>query len=519
MQSFKSAALSRGAFAFRFTNTVAAALILIALLVPLSHGFRVPAVPMDEGSLLVYPERILKGDLPYRDFETFYGPANLWMLGCAYKFFGANIFIERAIGLIYRLVILTGIYGLARKRGTLLAVGCTAISGFLLICTWLAAYAWMGAIACGLWSICLAGKTDSQSRCLFGGVLAGCALLFRIDLGLAVIVSGLPLFWVMSLRGKINYLSGAAVALLPLLVLTIAAGTNEVLNNLFVFPVMYSSPARHLPISSARSDVVALFIAHAVASLVNVTAGMVAMDDKSHRKEARLFLAVALFGLGLTHQVVQRMDPLHMLFAALVSLPLLPVSVDMLLSRWRSELAHRSGGWAAFGLLVILALTVPKFSRIVWQETSAALAFSQKNAFFLERNGRAFPFPDQQLAMSAGRMLDELQTLSSPGQRLFVGPADLRRTNSCDTFVYHLLPQLEPASYFLEMNPLSANRPQSRLAADVASADWLVLNRQWDSWQEPNRSAEFGSDAPNTVVRNRFERLDEFGPYLLYRKR
>src|ERR1043166_4235386 len=155
MQSFKSAALSRGAFAFRFTNTVAAALILIALLVPLSHGFRVPAVPMDEGSLLVYPERILKGDLPYRDFETFYGPANLWVLGCAYKFFGANIFVERAIGLIYRVVILTGIWVLTHKRGTLLAVGCTAISGFLLVCTWLAAYAWMGAIACGLWSVYL----------------------------------------------------------------------------------------------------------------------------------------------------------------------------------------------------------------------------------------------------------------------------------------------------------------------------------------------------------------------------
>ena len=29
---------------------------------------------MDDGALLLYPELILKGWLPYRDFETFYGP-------------------------------------------------------------------------------------------------------------------------------------------------------------------------------------------------------------------------------------------------------------------------------------------------------------------------------------------------------------------------------------------------------------------------------------------------------------
>jgi hypothetical protein len=519
MQSSESAALSRGAFAFPFKNTVAAALIIFAILLPLSHGFRVPAVPMDEGSLLVYPERMLKGGLPYRDFETFYGPANLWMLGCAYKFFGANIFVERAVGLLYRVAILTGMFVLTNKPGTLLAVGCTAISGFLLICTWLAAYAWMGALACGLWSVLIAGRSESQPRCFAGGLLAGCALLFRVDLAIAIIAASLPLLWGMNFRGRVAYILGASVALIPLLALIIAAGANEVLDNLFVFPVVYSSPARRLPISSARGYVIALFVAHAVASVVNVVAGFVAMRNAFARKDARIFLAAGLFGLGLTHQVAQRLDPLHVLHAAQVSLPLFPVGLDVLLARGRIESTKPSRGWLAFVVLTLLGLIAPKFTSIVWQEMTSAVGVNQRDAFFLQRNGRAFPFPDKALAMSAGKLLDELQTLSSPGQRLFVGPADLRRTNSCDTFIYHLLPQLEPASYFLEMNPLSANRPQSRLAADVASADWLVLNRQWDSWQEPNRSAEFGSDAANAVVRNRFERLDEFGPYLLYRKR
>ena len=82
-----------------------------------------------------------------------------------------------------------------------------------------------------------------------------------------------------------------------------------------------------------------------------------------------------------------------------------------------------------------------------------------------------------------------------------------------------MLPQLRPASYFLEMNPGSANAPGSRLARDVASADWLVLNRAWDLIFEPNRSSEFGPDEPNKVVRAEFDFWAEYGPYLVFRNK
>ena len=70
-------------------------------------------------------------------------------------------------------------------------------------------------------------------------------------------------------------------------------------------------------------------------------------------------------------------------------------------------------------------------------------------------------------------------------------------------------PWLEPASYFLEMNPFSANRPNSRLAADIATADWLLLDKRWDRPTEPNLSAHEGSDLPNQIVRDRFVEVSE----------
>jgi hypothetical protein len=128
-------------------------------------------------------------------------------------------------------------------------------------------------------------------------------------------------------------------------------------------------------------------------------------------------------------------------------------------------------------------------------------------------------FPIRSLAAEAQKVVAFIETHAAPGERLFVGTGDLRLTYVNDTFIYHLLPWLSPATYFLEMNPLSANRPNSRLASDVASADWLVLNHVWDDSREPNLSTQPGSDAPNEVVRTQFDLCGRTGPFEVYRKR
>jgi len=43
--------------------------------------------------------------------------------------------------------------------------------------------------------------------------------------------------------------------------------------------------------------------------------------------------------------------------------------------------------------------------------------------------------------------------MSKPGERLLVGPSDLRRTWYSDAFFYYLFPELTPATRFIEMDP------------------------------------------------------------------
>ena len=94
--------------------------------------------------------------------------------------------------------------------------------------------------------------------------------------------------------------------------------------------------------------------------------------------------------------------------------------------------------------------------------------------------------------------------LTRPGDRLFVGPVDLTRTNYGDTFFYFLLPDLVPASRHLEMNPGLANRFGGDLPVELASADVLVLTDRFDGWSEPNASVRAGDPDASAIVAGRF---------------
>jgi hypothetical protein len=504
----------------RLKTVAATAVVLLLLLVGFWPWFETTGPPMDEGMVLIYPELVAHGKIPYRDFETFYGPANPYFLAGAYQLFGTHLFTERGVGLLYRVFVITAVWGIARRWGTLAGAGGMLIAGALLICTELMASAWIPGLGCALASLWITSSASRAGpRYFFGGCLGGLALLFRPDLGPAVMLSSLPLLWGAAWRNRIHYAAGFIVALLPLAIVTLAAGIGNVWDNLFYYPVIASNPGRRLPLSSADPHVLHLLFFHLIASLIIAASALLELRKDRTSTRGLVLLSTAILALVLTPQAIQRLDFGHLFFAAVVSLPLLPIAMVNLLSRTRS--AARNNVTVAAAVLttvVLIGIVAPVLAMMV----RAAYVFgltSQQTAIFVQNNGRIFPYGSREAADTAARLFQKLQTVSKPGERLFVGPADLRRTNYCDTYIYHLFPQLRPASYFLEMNPFSANRPHSRLAADVSSADWLVLDRLMDQWNEPNRSAEFGDDAPNLVVLKKFELVGDFGPYGLFKRK
>ncbi|HEV2842687.1 MAG TPA: hypothetical protein VGW39_15295 [Chthoniobacterales bacterium] len=494
-----------------------ATIVLLLIVATAAPGYEAVAQRMDDGALLLYPELILKGWLPYRDFETFYGPANVYLLAGVYAVFQPGIFVARTLGLFYHLAILAAIFCIVRSRGTALALGSLFIAHCFLLLTGLAPSPWLGGLACALWSLFLAAAHPGSRQMFCAGVLGAAALLFRPDLTPAVMFSaGLLLFF--QTRGiRWNYLLGLGLGLLPLLVLICFAGFRNVFDNLFLYPVIFTNPARKLPWSSLQPYVIYLLVFHVIATAANLVAGFLALGKDKSLWSNRLFAAGAIFSLGTTHQALQRMDSGHVTLCCFLSLALLPVALAIIADRWSTSppSPSRSLLFVAVTLLVALGLA-PEIVPAVRHAIGLGGRSRKDDMVFLEHGGRRFPVESISMAHETGAVLDKLSSLASPGQRLFVGPADLRRSNYNDTFIYHLLPQLIPATYFLEMNPLSANRPESRLGADLAAADWLILDHGLDEWNEPNDSSRFGSDAPNRIVQSHFELRGKHGPFDIY---
>jgi hypothetical protein len=496
-----------------------AIIVLLVIVGTAAPGYDAVAQRMDDGSLLLYPELILKGWLPYRDFETFYGPANAYLLAGVYAVFQPGIFVARTVGLVYHLAILAAIYCIVRPRGIALALGSILIAHLFLLPTGLAPFAWIGGLACALWSLFLAAARPGPKQIFFAGLLAALALLYRPDLTPAVLLSAGLLLVFESGKMRWTYLVGFSLGLLPMLFLIYAAGFQNIFDNVFLYPVIITNPARKLPWSSIPPYVIYLLGFHFVAALINLGAGFLALRKEAGSWFNRLFAAAAIFALGTTHEALQRMDSGHLTLCCFLSLALLPVALTIIADRWAATPGSLSRPllFVALTLLVVAGLA-PELVYLV-RQTIGGGPSRKDDVVFLQHGGRSFPLSSISASRETGDLLDTMASLASPGQRLFVGPADLRRTNYNATFLYHLLPQLTPATYFLEMNPLSANRPGSRLSADVLSADWLILDHRLDEWNEQNESSRVGPDVPNQVVQSNFELRARQGSYDIYRRK
>ena len=100
--------------------------------------------------MLVFPERVLEGAVPNKDFLHLYGPGSLWVLAGIYRVFGTSLVVERLFGLLQLTAIVFGVFMLARRWGRSVALGCGLLSVLFIVPTGLTALAWVGGVGLGL---------------------------------------------------------------------------------------------------------------------------------------------------------------------------------------------------------------------------------------------------------------------------------------------------------------------------------------------------------------------------------
>jgi hypothetical protein len=530
---------------FQKATALSLAMVLAVIAIPVRGLFLSTGSSMEEGFMLVFPKRLLAGDVPNVDYLHLYGPFSLHVLAGWYTVFGYTLESQRMFGLLQHLGIVFALYTIARAWGRRTAV-ITAITVTMLVLTpiGLSALAWEGGIALGLWSTVFGLRalhtsgTARRNALLAAGLLAGFALGYRPDLVLALTLVHGWLLWRHRQTGTSVWKPsglGLAVGLVPFAIHLVMAGLGPSFQGMFLDPVVHLRPGRELPrppsfghIDGALQAVAEgpldapwwkfpamsanhqLFFWFFVVIVVAIAIPLIAwrLIRRDHPPANRLFvlMGASLFGLGMLPQALQRPDSTHLAWGSCVSFALLPCLVTELVPRWKLTARFDRHAPLIAGAVVGLVMFVicPFFTYRYYLLQSRISVGNKPGGFEVERDGRSFYFGNAALQTASQAAIDDLDAAMKPGERLVVGPADLSRTIYSDVVFYYLFPELTPATYFIEMDPGLADQEGSRLADDVASADWLILTNFWTGWFEPNASSEFGSDAPNRVVADQF---------------
>jgi hypothetical protein len=546
---------------WRFDPRTAAvvALVAAAIAVPLRALFRYQGPPMEEGFMLVFPELVLGGKVPHKDFLHLYGPGSLWALAAWYKALGVSLTAERLFGLGQLAGIVFGVMALVRPWGRRV-MAASGLVGVLLCFTaiGLTALAWDGAVALLLASTWaglrgrrwLMGPPDDTTvdpetaalRWFLGsGLLTGFALLFRPDVIVAVACVALTLFAGLTWRQRLRWVAGAAVSGLGYLYLFATAGPGAAIEGMVLEPVFKLRGGRSLPrppswshFDGALQKVAALrepswplpalrspaqafvwffLLPAVVVFIVAVGAWSVRRDPTSWR--ARVVLTVGMLSLGLMPQALQRADSTHLAWVSCVPLAFLPAAIVEAFRTvpvLRRSPVRRQAPWVAVVVTLVIPLfVIPHFTARTYLDLSRQSLSGDVFGWPVRNGGRTFYLGSPEIAASVQQMIDEIGPQMEPGQRLIVGTADLRRTPYSDAYLYYLFPEQVPGTRYIEMDPGMADAQGSGLAEEVDRADWLMLSHIWDGWSEPNTSLDYGSNAPNEAVDAHFCRVADFG--------
>ncbi len=538
----------------RLRTGVGVAIVVLAVLAPLRELLRRQGVPMEEGFMLAFPQRVLAGDVPNKDFLHLYGPGGLWALAAWYKVFGVNLAAERWFGLLQLTGIIGGVAALARAWGrrmmVIAGVACAVIS---LTAVGLVALAWNGGLALLVGSVvalrwALADDSDRTAPLVATGVLGGAALLFRPDLVLVVGLVGVVALWLAGDGRKRLWKAGASgMAVGSLILIQLAlAGPGAAIKGMLIQPVfdlragralpvppswgsidgfaqraaMIAPPSWPLPMAGPSQQVFLWFVGLLAATLLAVVTALVVARRSGWSaaairadRGALTTLLVAPLALGILPQAMQRADTTHLAWVGCIVIPLTPGLVFQLTRGWvrpryRGALAVVLGG----ALVASMVIVAPIYTLRPYAERVVESASSPPPAqWSLARDGKNFWLGGTPITTAAQALAADLDALSEPGQRLFVGPSDLSKTPYSDAYWYYMFGDLTPATRYIEMDPGIADAADSGLADDLAGADWVILSHVWDSWDEANTSGDTGSNEPNEVLNARFCRYRSYG--------
>jgi hypothetical protein len=515
----------------------------------------------DEGMILVGAERVLQGEVPFKDFFALYPPGQYYSAAMLLAWFDHPVVTLRAYCIAVRALIALLLYLEARRfAGPTLALACWGAS--ILWLTSLGSYGYpvFPALLLVLLTFSLLARAVDPARTegaaphrvLFAaGASLGMAAVFRHDLAFYGLVASTPFLIAPALQrsapsrgvgprailaARLGWPYAAGIALLfgvPAIGLLAMAPLHEVVFELFTYPATTYAPARGLPYPplfryAFTSEVLTSPVLLAK-NLMNVAfyapllfyamgAGWLAWRIARRRREVLSdpeWLALAslvLLGALAFNMVRVRADAIH---GTAMIVPSYVVAAFLMNRCYRSARLPGLLGAAAVSGVCLLSLLWPV--RNFPLDTLGGLR-ATASAPRGEGAEQCRDFGSDRVAAAAF-----LRSVVPPGGRIFVGCGRHDKVLTNEPILYLLAERLPGTKYHtLDPGIVTTLDVQRDIVDDLIRhrVEYVALSTTNEDWQEPNLSSvSSGVFYLDEYLRSNYRAQQRFGPHLTILKR
>jgi hypothetical protein len=489
----------------------------------------------DEGFIATGAMLIRRGGLPYRDFLSFYGPAQYYVAAALFTLFGEDLLVLRLLHVWWLGALAAALWVLCRQftgasRWTA-AYAVIALLALVLLITPSPAYP---AIPATLFLLLAALPLIApEPRVMAASTLIGVAGLFRWDFGVfgLVALTGAIVVTTWSRRAPVReYLRVLAHAIIPAIaMMAVCYGLfiailsdphvwfREIAYySIYEFPkwrgLQFVRPAAAqvlvgIQTTDVRLVLVGLFkLAYLVVpASVAIVAGILILRESRAR---RSLLYLPLLALVLLQQMRVRPSFSQGFPAVTVAIPL----TLYILARLHARVAMRRPLIWSTRAIVCAAMALLLLVR-ARATTSADLAPLDADRAHLIRVTRA-------QAEMYGALIRYVREQTSADDALYSGAVDHSTLVISDSLIYFLANRL-PADRFVELDPGIANtvEGQREIVHELDTKRVPVIVLIAHEYREPNATATSnGVFVLDDFIRSRYEHAATFGPYTAFRR-
>ena len=485
---------------------------------------RFPLLFYDEGVIFVGAERILHGDIPYKDFWTNYPPGSFWLLAAIFKLFGNSILVARIVGILLRGLLTGTTYLVATKvmgRGKAFLLTCVIV-------VWMFGriyhnYPLIPALFCIQVGVLFFNRylKVNRLRLLLGvGLWGGVVVLFRNDLGFAFfsIIS----LWILlqnrapsfqtPLQELLYFHGGFLLSLTLPFAYLLFSGVNirDIAKDLIIFPFTVLPKVGSLPMQEMDpQDIAPLCL-----TLFCLALGFSFLISRLRLRNQwsnREHVVVVLFSLGVLSffPVKVRMDFHHLFGPFTFSL----LVAGFVLERWieSPKISTPFLKKALFLIPTVVLLVFFWFAptlRLILRYTHAQGSHPLPRA-----KGLSYSLSDR-VQVNAIRYI---QSHVSPVDRIYVGLTRHRKVDVNDVLFYFLAERM-PATKYHQLCPgiVNLDEIQQDMVRDLEryKVPYIVL---WKLDEAPFQYGwqREGSSRLDDFIRTRYQLATSFGPYFI----